>query len=123
PRKTLTVVRTSAVSEAIGILSFFVIRHTTRRNCFFPCRLLHRVGDILVSIRLMAADIVFRLVPIALERGLHALPRGLVLCIPPFWIFSHGTILRPYFFKLHRVEPSLLFPEDTKRSRGGAVTT
>src|SRR4030095_13358466 len=87
----LSVLLARPVTEPIGAFDVLVSRYATRRDGFFPGCLRQRVVNVLVCVRLGASEIVFRLIPIPLERGLYPLPCRIIRGVPPFWIrvFRH----------------------------------
>ena len=64
----VAVMGTRAITKAQGGFHFFVIRFAARWNRFLAGGLFDGVADVLVGVGLFAAEIVLRLVPIALER-------------------------------------------------------
>jgi hypothetical protein len=84
--KFLSILGARAVPESISVFAFFVGGLTTRRDRFFTRSLLDGVTNVLVSVRLFAAKIVFGLIPVTFESCFDAIPPGIVFFIPPLWI-------------------------------------
>jgi hypothetical protein len=84
----VAIVGAGTITEAIGILNFLIGRLSTWRDRLFSSGLLNGIVDVLICVRLVAAEVVLRLVPIALEGRFHLVPGRVVLLVPPFWIFT-----------------------------------
>src|SRR6185436_4577129 len=85
-RITRTVVRPRTVTEAIRILQFLVSQFALRQTWVLPCGQHHRVIDARLSMSVHAAEIMLRLIPIALKGGFNAAPCRVVIFMPPVWI-------------------------------------
>src|SRR5690348_18324563 len=73
-RILIAVMSFGAVTEAQGRLDFFVIRLATRRDGLLAGGLFDGVVDVLIGIRLFAAEVVLGLVPITFKGGFGAFP-------------------------------------------------
>src|SRR5262249_2037931 len=85
---------TVAVTERGFIV--FEIRGAGGRDVFFASRLFHRVGNVLVQLRRVAAKVLLCLLPIPAERLLDLVPVGVIVLGPPrsvIAITSHGSFL------------------------------
>ena len=72
--EALSVFLPGAIAETVGILGLLSVWNTSGRNRFLTRSLFDRVSNVVISIRLLTDHIMFRLVPVALERGFHAVP-------------------------------------------------
>jgi hypothetical protein len=77
-----------AAAETMRGLDLVGGRLAARRNALAPARLPEGVVDVLIGVRLVAAQVVFGLVPIPLQSRLGAFPRRIVVIGPPARIFS-----------------------------------
>ena len=73
-RMLAAVIRIGAVTKPVGRLRFGIIRLMSRRNHLGPSGLFDRVRHPLLRVGLFAAEIMLRLIPVTLERGLGAIP-------------------------------------------------
>ena len=85
--KLFPIVGTSTIPKAVSRLSFVISWRAPRRNDFLAGCLLHRVGDLLICIRFFAAQIMFGLILIPLERSFSAIPCRIIFSCPPSWVF------------------------------------
>src|SRR5678816_4683138 len=83
-----SVLSTRSITKPVGGFDFFVGGLTSGRNRLLSCSLFECIINVLIGIRLLAAEVVPCLIPIALESGLHALPTRFMLRIPPFRIVT-----------------------------------
>src|SRR5262249_10566155 len=83
-RISFSVLRAGAIAEPIGIFGFFVGGRAARRDQLLAGSLFDGVIHVLVRIGFGAAQIMFGLVPIALECRLNSVPTGFMVLSPPF---------------------------------------